>query len=673
MGPADMELEKGAKLPEGRVIARVNGEFQYVETDKIQYLDVSPSQIVGVSAALIPFLEHDDANRALMGSNMQRQAVPLIRTEPPIVATGMERWVAENSDMLVRAAEAGTVKRATATEIVVGDRIYRLRKYYGLNERTCLNQRPVVREGDKVAKGQVIADGPSMKVGELALGRNVTVAFMPWDGYNFEDAIIVSDRLVREDYYTSIHIEEFEVEIRETKLGKEEFTRDIPNVSEKMLKNLGDDGVIRPGTRVKPGDILVGKVAPKSKSELTPEEKLLHAIFGRAGEDVKNESLEVPSGVDGIVIDTRKFSRKTNLSPTEKKKIREETKEIERTLYKQMNDLIERANDELKEILGRPPVKGFEYGPRGSVKDLRSLKEKYDLAGVEIKGKRQQEETTEVLRAMFSQVEQLENEKDKRINQLTRGEELPTGVLEMVKVYVATRRNLSVGDKMAGRHGNKGVIARILPEEDMPFLEDGTPVDIVLNPLGVPSRMNVGQILETHLGWACQRLGLRAVCPPFDGPKEKEIEELLEKSGLPRDGKVQLYDGRTGQPFDEKVTVGVIYIMKLHHLVDDKIHARATGPYSLITQQPLGGKARAGGQRFGEMEVWALEAYGAANVLQELLTVKSDDVDGRTKIYESMVRGENVLEPGTPVSFEVLTNEIKGLGLSLKLEKGKEL
>ena len=673
MGPADMELEKGAKLPEGRVIARVNGEFQYVETDKIQYLDVAPAQIVGVSAALIPFLEHDDANRALMGSNMQRQAVPLIRTEPPIVATGMERWVAENSDMLVRAQEAGTVKRATATEVIVGDRIYRLRKYYGLNERTCLNQRPVVREGDKVAKGQVIADGPSMKVGELALGRNVTVAFMPWDGYNFEDAIIVSERLVREDYYTSIHIEEFEVEIRETKLGKEEFTRDIPNVSEKMLKNLGDDGVIRPGTRVKPGEILVGKVAPKSKSELTPEEKLLHAIFGRAGEDVKNESLEVPSGVDGIVIDTRKFSRKTNLSPTEKKKIREETKEIERTLYKQMNDLIERANEELKEILGRPPVKGFEYGPRGSVKDLRALKEKYDLAGVEIKGKRQQEETVEVLRALFSQVEQLENEKDKRINQLTRGEELPTGVLEMVKIYVATRRNLSVGDKMAGRHGNKGVIARILPEEDMPFLEDGTPVDIVLNPLGVPSRMNVGQILETHLGWACQRLGLRAICPPFDGPKEKEIEDLLEKAGLPRDGKVQLYDGRTGQPFDEKVTVGVIYIMKLHHLVDDKIHARATGPYSLITQQPLGGKARAGGQRFGEMEVWALEAYGAANVLQELLTVKSDDVDGRTKIYESMVRGENVLEPGTPVSFEVLTNEIKGLGLSLKLEKGKEL
>ncbi|MBI4566440.1 MAG: DNA-directed RNA polymerase subunit beta [Planctomycetes bacterium] len=488
MGPADLEVDKSGKLPEGKVLARVNGEFQYVDTDKIQYLDVAPAQIVGVSAALIPFLEHDDANRALMGSNMQRQAVPLVRTEPPIVATGMERWVAENSDMLVRAKEAGVVKRATATEIVVGEHIYRLRKYYGLNERTCLNQKPVVREGERVQKGQVIADGPSMTLGELALGRNVLVAFMPWDGYNFEDAIIVSERLVREDYYTSIHIEEFEVEIRETKLGKEEFTRDIPNVSEKMLRNLGEDGVIQVGTRVKPSDILVGKVAPKSKSELTPEEKLLHAIFGRAGEDVKNESLEVPSGVEGIVIDTKRFSRKTNLSPTEKKKIRDESKEIERSLYKQMNDLIETANEELKELLGRAPVKGFEYGPRGSVKDLRSLKEKYGALPTDVKGKRQQEEMAETLRTLFSQIEQLENEKDKRINQLTRGEELPTGVLEMVKVWVATKRNLSVGDKMAGRHGNNGDIARVLPIEEIQFLEYGTPVDIVQNPLGVPSR-----------------------------------------------------------------------------------------------------------------------------------------------------------------------------------------
>jgi len=672
LAPADLDNEKG-KISAEQVMARVQGEFQFVETDKLQFVDVAPAQIVGVSAALIPFLEHDDANRALMGSNMQRQAVPLIRTEPPVVGTGMEKCVAENSDMVVKAVADGTVKRATATEIIVGDRIYPLRKYYGLNERTCLNQRPIVREGEAVVKGQVIADGPSTNHGELALGRNVLVAFMPWDGYNFEDAIIVNERLVREDYYTSIHIEEFEVEIRETKLGKEEFTRDIPNVSEKMLKNLADDGVIRPGTRCKSGDILVGKVAPKSKSELTPEEKLLHAIFGRAGEDVKNESLEVPSGVEGIVIDTRKFSRKTNLSPTEKKKIREESKDIERDAYKKMNELIENAVGELKDTLGRAPVKGFEYGPKGSVKDLRSLKEKFDPSQMDIKGKKQQDAVTETLRALFATLEQLENAKDKEINQLTRGEELPTGVLEKVKVYIATKRNLSVGDKVAGRHGNKGVISRILSEEDMPFLEDGTTVDIILNPLGVPSRMNVGQILETHLGWACKRLQLRAICPPFDGPRESQIEELLEKAGLPREGKVVLYDGRSGEPFDEKVTVGIMYIMKLHHLVDDKIHARATGPYSLITQQPLGGKARAGGQRFGEMEVWALEAYGAANVLQELLTVKSDDVDGRTKIYESMVRGENVLEPGTPVSFEVLTNEIKGLGLSLKLEKGKEL
>jgi DNA-directed RNA polymerase subunit beta len=677
MVPADVERDKDGHISAARVIGRVNGEFQFVERDRVEFVDVAPAQIVGVSAALIPFLEHDDANRALMGSNMQRQAVPLVRTEPPVVGTGMERWVAENSDMVVKSQEDGTVRKATATEIVVrasGGRevVHRLRKYQGLNERTCLNQRPIVREGDKVTKGQVIADGPSTSKGELALGRNVLVAFMPWDGYNFEDAIIVSERLVKEDAYTSIHIEEFEVEIRETKLGKEEFTRDIPNVSEKMLRNLNEDGVVKPGTRVKPGDILVGKVAPKSKSELTPEEKLLHAIFGRAGEDVKNESLEVPSGVEGIVIDTRKFFRKTNLTPAEKKKVKEETKQIEKEMYKRMNELIEHALDDLKDVLGRAPTKGFEYGPKGSVKDLRGLKEKLLLSEMDIKGKRQQEDAEAILRNLFQQVEAVENEKEKRINQLTRGEELPTGVLEMVKVYVATKRNLSVGDKVAGRHGNKGVIARILPEEDMPFLEDGTPVDIVLNPLGVPSRMNVGQILETHLGWAMKKLGLKAVTPPFDGARESEIEEYLEKAGIPLDGKSRLYDGRTGEAFDEKVTVGVMYILKLHHLVDEKIHARATGPYSLITQQPLGGKARAGGQRFGEMEVWALEAYGAANVLQELLTVKSDDVDGRTKIYESMVRGENILEPGTPVSFEVLCNEIKGLGLSLKLEKQKE-
>ncbi|MFN3485939.1 MAG: DNA-directed RNA polymerase subunit beta, partial [Planctomycetota bacterium] len=491
MAPADVQTDKDGRILGSRVMGRVNGEFQFVEPEKIQFVDVSPAQIVGVSASLIPFLEHDDANRALMGSNMQRQAVPLIKTEPPIVATGMERYVAENSDMVVKAQDDGVVRKATATEIVVrtaGGReiVHKLRKYYGLNERTCLNQKPIVREGDKVRKGQVIADGPSTCQGELALGRNVLVAFMPWDGYNFEEAIIVSERLVKTDAYTSIHIEEFEVEIRETKLGKEEFTRDIPNVSEKMLRNLNEDGVVKVGTRVKAGDILVGKVAPKSKSELTPEEKLLHAIFGRAGEDVKNESLEVPSGVEGIVIDTRKFFRKTNLSPAEKKKVKEETRQIEKELYKRMNELIEHALDDLKDVLGRAPVKGFEYGPKGSVKDLRQLKEKLSIAEMDIKGRRQYEDAEAILRNLFQQVEALENEREKRINQLTRGEELPTGVLEMVKVYVATKRNLSVGDKVAGRHGNKGVIAKILPPEDMPFLPDGTPVDIVLNPLGVP-------------------------------------------------------------------------------------------------------------------------------------------------------------------------------------------
>ncbi len=675
MGPADAPVDARGNLQGEKVLARVNGEFRYVEPDKVQYVDVSPKQIIGVSAGLIPFLEHDDANRALMGSNMQRQAVPLLITEPPVVGTGLEKDVARNSAMVVVARKDGTVRRVTAEEIIIEDDVYRLRKFVGLNERTCLNQRPIIREGDRVKKGQVIADGAATRGGELALGRNLLVAFLPYDGFNFEDAIIVSERLIKEDYFTSIHIEEFEVEIRETKLGREEFTRDIPNVAEKALRNLNEDGVVRVGTRVKPGEILVGKVAPKSKSELTPEEKLLHAIFGRAGEDVKNDSLEVPSGVEGIVIDTEKFSRKIKLSEADKLRIKNETRRIEKECATEVNARLDTAMDKFKDVAGRRLVpKNFTFGPRDDAKDLRELREHLaaKLAELELSEKRKRDEADEILRELYRQAETLENQKDRKINQLNRGEELPTGVLEMVKVYVATKRSLSVGDKMAGRHGNKGVIAKVLPLEDMPHLEDGTPVDILLNPLGVPSRMNVGQILETHLGWAATKLGVRAVTPVFDGATEPEIEALLEKAGLPRDGKVTLFDGRTGEAFDEKVTVGVIYMMKLHHLVDDKVHARATGPYSLITQQPLGGKARAGGQRFGEMEVWALEAYGAAHILQELLTVKSDDVDGRTKIYESMVRGENILEPGTPVSFEVLTNEIKGLGLSLKMEKAKE-
>ncbi|MBN2491161.1 MAG: DNA-directed RNA polymerase subunit beta [Planctomycetes bacterium] len=679
LAPADTPVDDKGRLvgeADGRVLARVKGDFRYVEAREVAYIDVSPKQLVGVSASLIPFLEHDDANRALMGSNMQRQAVPLLRTEAPIVATGMEEEVARNSGMVVTASEAGTVTRADASEIVIGERRYKLQKFVGLNERTCLNQKPIVRVGDKVKKGQVIADGAATREGKLALGRNVLVAFMTWEGYNFEDAVLISERLVKEDSHTSIHIDSFEIEIRETKLGREEFTREIPNVSERALRHLDDSGIVAIGTKVAPGDILVGKVAPKSKSELTPEEKLLHAIFGRAGEDVKNDSLEVPPGVEGIVIDAQKFSRKVNLTEEERQTNLGHIKEAEKAFLASFRRQLEALIAEIHEIVGKKLKDADrkvlavdeEMGYRTLkllAETAKSHPEVYKLAG------KVKDRALRRIKTVLDQIEEEECEKNKVVNRLSRGDELPTGVLEMVKVYIATKRVLSVGDKVAGRHGNKGVVAKILPEEDMPFLVDGTPVDMVLNPLGVPSRMNVGQILETHLGRAARSLGFEAVTPVFDGCKEAEIEQVLAEAGHDRDGKVTLYDGRTGEPFFERVTVGYLYMMKLHHLVDDKIHARATGPYSLITQQPLGGKARFGGQRFGEMEVWALEAYGAANILQELLTVKSDDVDGRTKIYESMVKGENVLEPGTPVSFDVLTNEIRGLALNMELHKRK--
>jgi DNA-directed RNA polymerase subunit beta len=541
-----------------------------------------------------------------------------------------------------------------------------------LNERTCLNQKPVVQVGQKVKQGEILADGASTYKGELSLGRNVLVAFMAWDGYNFEDAIIISEKLVRDDVYTSIHIEEFEIEIRETKLGREEFTRDIPNVSEKALRNLDDNGVVQIGTYVKPGDVLVGKVAPKSKSELTPEEKLLHAIFGRAGEDVKNDSLEVPSGVEGIVINTQRFSRRMSLSEEERKAFEKELKDTEAVENVRIADEYKQMIKVLEDILGGPvtdPGTGKPLGRAKDPKDLAEESERFKLDALDIRSPDAVAKAKETVRQYAPRIEALKDEKERRINSLKRGDELPSGVLQMVKVYIATKRVISVGDKMAGRHGNKGVIAKILPEEDMPFLEDGTGVEILLNPLGVPSRMNVGQILETHLGWAAAKLGFQAICPVFDGASEDTIRQCLKDAGLPENGKAVLYDGRTGDKFDQRVTVGYIYMLKLHHLVDDKIHARATGPYSLITQQPLGGKARFGGQRFGEMEVWALEAYGAAYILQELLTVKSDDVEGRTKIYESMVKGENTLEAGTPASFDVLTNEIRGLGLNMQLEK----
>ncbi len=674
--PADTPQGKGGAIRDDRVMARLRGDFRFVPKGDVQYMDISTKQIVGVSASLIPFLEHDDANRALMGSNMQRQAVPLVRTEPPVVATGMEKVVARNSGMVITALHGGTVKKVTANEIQVGDDLYRLRKFVGLNERTCLNQKPIVREGEKVEAGHVIADGAATHAGELALGRNIMVAFMTWDGYNFEDAILISEELSKQDYYTSIHIDNFEIEIRETKLGREEFTRDIPNVSERALRNLDENGIVRIGTKVRQGDILVGKVAPKSKNELSPEEKLLHAIFGRAGEDVKNDSLEVPSGIEGIVIHTEHFSRKVNQTEEERQKNLAEIRKAESQFLQLYKEELVGLTESLTELNGgalmdpqsKAPISAAEAN---DIPHLKSVREQIQQAVETIKQGAKKKSCYEACKKYFDRIEEYETEKTKKVNRLSRGDDLQTGVLEMVKIYVATKRRISVGDKIAGRHGNKGVISRILPEEDMPFLEDGTPVQMVLNPLGVPSRMNVGQILETHLGWAAKRLGFQAVTPVFDGAKEADIENALSEAGLPTEGKVTLYDGRTGEAFEQSVTVGYMYMLKLHHLVDEKIHARATGPYSLITQQPLGGKARFGGQRFGEMEVWALEAYGAAYVLQELLTVKSDDVDGRTKIYESMVKGENTLEAGTPVSFDVLCNEIKGLCLNIELHRAR--
>ena len=673
VAPADTEVVDSKLVGGANLIARHRSDFEIVLPDQVNYVDIAPNQMVGVSAGLIPFLEHDDANRALMGSNMQRQAVPLLVTEPPIVATGMEKDVARNSGMVIRARRAGKVTFVDASRIEVGSDVYPVQKYRGLNERTCLNQKPIVSLGEKVEKGQILADGAATFQGELALGRNVLVGFMSYDGFNFEDAIVISEELVRNDVYTSIHIEEFDVEIRETKLGREEFTRDIPNVSEKALRNLDENGIVRIGTYVKPGDVLVGKVSPKSKTELTPEEKLLHAIFGRAGEDVKNDSLEAPSGIEGIVIDTQKFSRRMSLSEEERKAFEKELKGAE----SEGNQAIARAFGvmigEMEEVVGH--VLTDEDGtPLVRDQDPKFVAEKaqnFRLAVI-VEKMRSEEKIAELRKAYKTHWVNVENaidRRDQRLNSLKRGDELRSGVLQMVKIYIAAKRVISVGDKMAGRHGNKGVIAKILPIEDMPFLPDGTPLQILLNPLGVPSRMNVGQILETHLGWAGAKLGFQAVTPVFDGASEHDINVALAEAELPAHGKVNLYDGRTGDPLSQETTVGYIYMLKLHHLVDDKVHARSTGPYSLITQQPLGGKARFGGQRFGEMEVWALEAYGAAFILQELLTVKSDDVEGRTKIYESMVKGENTLEAGTPASFDVLTNEIRGLALNMQLEK----
>ena len=703
LAPPEAVDPNNGHLKSGPQLVRAHGELAQIDSNEVTYVDISPKQTIGVSASLIPFLEHDDANRALMGSNMQRQAVPLLKVEPPLVATGMEFAVAANSGMVVRARTSGKVTYVDAKRIVIDDTDEcELRKFQGLNERTCLNQVPLVKAGQRVKAGDIIADGPATWKGELALGRNLLVGFMTFDGHNFEDAIIISEPLVRHDTFTSIHIDEYDVEVRDTKLGREEFTRDIPNVSERALANLDENGVAYIGTRCQQGDILVGKVSPKSKSELSPEEKLLHAIFGRAGEDVKNDSLELPAGEEGVVVDAHRYSRRMHMTEERKKELQREMRQYVTGQSAKIITCFKQMCEEIEGVMGAPMIDPNTRQKVGHSDLDEVILEQVDVFGEHLRGRdlkwvkpaAMREDCIRVADRFFPRIAELAEERDRKAAQMKRGDELPSGVLEMVKVYVATKRQISVGDKMAGRHGNKGVIARILPEEDMPFLDDGTPLDILLNPLGVPSRMNVGQILETHLGWAAHVLGFQAVTPVFDGATETEIHAALAEANehsaareadpaavaaavrddlrfarIPPGGKVRLRDGRTGEYFDQPVAVGYIYMLKLHHLVDDKIHARATGPYSLITQQPLGGKARTGGQRFGEMEVWGLEAYGAAYVLQELLTVKSDDVEGRTKIYETMVKGRNTLEAGTPVSFDVLCNEIRGLCLNIYLEK----
>jgi DNA-directed RNA polymerase subunit beta len=695
---ANVPLDADLRLQGERVNARQAGEFILTTADKVDYIDVSPKQLVSVAASLIPFLENDDANRALMGANMQRQAVPLLQARAPYVGTGMEYITARDSGAVVVARRTGVVDYLDSKRIVVrvegseteglsremGADIYNLTKFKRSNQNTCINQRPIVRVGQRVAKGQVLADGPCTELGELALGRNILVAFMPWRGYNFEDAILVSERMVKDDYYTSIHIEEFEIEARDTKLGPEEITRDIPNVSETYLRDLDESGIIRIGAAVKPGDILVGKVTPKGETQLTPEEKLLRAIFGEKAGDVKDASLTCPPGVEGIVVGVQIFSRKGIEKDDRAKQIEEdELALMETNLQDEVRILHEETKKRLTQLLvgrtlrsdlfdgdGRERVsrKGTELTAE-VMADLpfsvlvRARIETDDL-GFEDELRRMEDRTAQ-------RVDVIQREFEDKKEKIRRGDELPPGVIKLVKVYVAMKRKLSVGDKMAGRHGNKGVIARILPEEDMPYLPDGTPVEIVLNPLGVPSRMNVGQILETHLGWAAHALGLYFATPVFDGAREVEIKKWLDEAGLPKGGKTRLFDGMTGDGFEQDVTVGYVYMLKLSHLVDDKIHARSIGPYSLITQQPLGGKAQFGGQRFGEMEVWALEAYGAAHILQELLTAKSDDVVGRAKIYEAIVKGDASFQPGLPESFNVLIRELQALCLDVQLLKTK--
>ncbi len=675
---ARIEPKSGRFLDE-MALCRYRDDYVMVPPEKIDYMDSSPKQVISVSAALIPFLEHDDANRALMGSNMQRQAVPLLFTDSPVVGTGVEYKSAIDSGVCVLAKNDGVVERVNSTEIMIrnemgGEDIYRLIKFKRSNQNTCINQKPIVDEGQMVERGQVIADGPATQNGELALGRNVLVAFMPWGGYNFEDAILLSERLVKDDVFTSIHIEEFEVDARDTKLGKEEITRDIPNVSEEALAKLDDEGLVRIGAEVGPGDILVGKVTPKGETELTSEEKLLRAIFGEKAGDVRDASLKVPPGAGGIVVDIKVFSRKERGGRSERRDKLEISRieaegaerlaELQTNFQKNLRDILQGSD---REIVNFETGK-VEHKPGQKVSDatLQYVERSLRTGMLPVDG----QAGAEVKRLFHEFMRDEMHEQDtvkNRIDRIKTGDELPPGVLKLVKVYVAQKRKISVGDKMAGRHGNKGVVSKIMPVEDMPFLANGRPVDIVLNPLGVPSRMNVGQVLETHLGWAAQALGMKVATPVFDGATETQIRSLLNRANVPEDGQSTLYDGLTGDAFATPVTVGIIYMLKLHHLVDDKMHARSTGPYSLVTQQPLGGKAQFGGQRFGEMEVWALEAYGAAYTLRELLTVKSDDVNGRTKIYESIVKGQHAMTPGVPESFNVLVKELQSLCLNMEL------
>jgi DNA-directed RNA polymerase subunit beta len=686
---AGEQIEAGGRLAEKTLLARYKDDFPTMPREDIQYIDVSPKQLVSAAAALIPFLEHDDANRALMGSNMQRQAVPLLRTETPLVGTGIEHRIAVDSGAVTVAIHAGVVESVSADRITVRHTEtldgspavdeYELRKFQRTNQNTCINQRPIVKVGQALERGDVIADGASTKEGEIALGSNLLVAFMPWEGYNFEDAILVSERILKTDALTSIHIEEFESQVRETKRGMEEFTPEIPNVSEERLKDLDENGLVRVGAHVTAGDILIGKVTPKGETELTPEENLLRAIFGDRAGDVRDTSLKAPPGMVGIVIDTNLFSRRAR-DERSKKGV---TKDIEKIKAEARTVLKRLERDRDRRIYGllegqktrslrdrRTGELVVRAGRKVNEEVMRLLRlDKLDLEGGIVEDDAVNEKVMALREEYRRRIAEVEPERDRKIEKIKLGEDLPRGVVKLAKVYVATKRKLSVGDKMAGRHGNKGVVAKILPEEDMPRLPDGTPVDVVLNPLGVPSRMNLGQILETHLGWAAQRLNYLASTPVFNGPPVATIKEELRKAGLPESGKTVLYDGRTGEPFENEVTVGFIYTMKLLHLVDDKIHARSIGPYSLVTQQPLGGKAQFGGQRFGEMEVWALEAYGAAHTLQELLTVKSDDVVGRSRTYEAIVKGMDPPRPGTPASFDVLMRELQSLGLDVTLVK----